>query len=229
MKKNTIFLLFCIIITGCYKNTPKSDLEINDVVPQETNNTELTDIPDELKLPKVDVEKELAEYFYTEKPDYYVINNILQYPKVQSADKIDHKHISHEFDGALTDKNTFKFKYNDDEITVEIICEYLNTSVKHFLFYFDTHIEATKGYYEYGDAIDALKNLNFETNSKEVKIKSSLNEDKKTGYIFLDRISKTYESAHDIYGSFYIIISSDGDIENLKDYFDKVKNEICYW
>ena len=85
MKKNTIFLLFCIIITGCYKNTPKSDLEINDVVPQETNNTELTDIPDELKLPKVDVEKELAEYFYTEKPDYYVINNILQYPKVQQS------------------------------------------------------------------------------------------------------------------------------------------------
>lgn len=41
MKINTIFLLFCIIITGCYKNTPKSDLEINDVVPQETNNTEL--------------------------------------------------------------------------------------------------------------------------------------------------------------------------------------------
>lgn len=44
MKKNTIFLLFCIIITGCYKNTPKSDLEINDVVPQETNNTELNEI-----------------------------------------------------------------------------------------------------------------------------------------------------------------------------------------
>ena len=96
------------------------------------------------------------------------------------------------------------------------------------MFFSESNHEATKGYYEYGEAMDALKNRPFESNSEGIKIKSSMDTNKNTGYIFLDRISKTYDFDYDIYDSFYIIISSTGSKENLTEYYDLVKSSVRY-
>ena len=215
-----LLCLLCLTFISCNKKSP-------DTVPLEN--------PDEPKLElgkqeleKRDIEKDLADYFFTEHDKYYKINNVFSYPKVPSAQLIERKHISRMYDGAWADKNVLTIKYKEDLISVEIICEYLDTSVKWFLFFSESNHKATKGYYEYGEAMDALKNRPFESNSEGIKIKSSMDTNKNTGYIFLDRISKTYDFDYDIYDSFYIIISSTGSKENLTEYYDLVKSSVRY-
>lgn len=215
-KKNDLYLLcvLCLAFMGCHKKS-------SDAVILENS--------DKPKIEKIDIEKEFANYFFTERDDSYKINNSLSYPKVPSAQLLDRKHISRMYDGALADKNVLTIEYKKDIISVEIICPYLDTSVTHLLFFPVSNMNFTKGYYEYGEAMDALENQPFESNSKEINIKSFMNSDKNTGYIFLDRISKTYDFHYDIYDSFYIVISSKtGSKENLMEYYDSVKNSVCY-
>ena len=215
-KKNGLYLLciLCLTFMGCHKKSSDAVILQNS---------------DKPKIEKIDIEKEFANYFFTERDDSYKINNSLSYPKVPSAQLLDRKHISRRYDGALADKNVLTIEYKKDIISVEIICPYLDTSVTRLLFFSEFNKEFTKGYYEYGEAMDALENQPFESNSKEIKIKSFMNSDKTTGYIFLDRISKTYDFHYDIYDAFYIVISSKtGSKENLMEYYDFVKNSICY-
>ena len=215
-KKNCLCLLciLCLALMGCHKKS-------SDAV--------ILESADKPEIEKTNLEKEFANYFFTERDDSYKINNSLSYPKVPSAQLLDRKHISRRYDGALADKNVLTIEYKKDIISVEIICPYLDTSVTRLLFFSEFNKEFTKGYYEYGEAMDALENQPFESNSKEIKIKSFMNSNKNTGYIFLDRISKTYDYHYDIYDAFYIVISSKtGSKENLMEYYDFVKNSICY-
>lgn len=215
-KKNCLYLLciFCLVFMGCHKKS-------SDAV--------ILESADKPKIEKIDIEKEFANYFFTERDDSYKINNSLSYPKVPSAQLLDRKHISRMYDGALADKNVLLIEYKKDIISVEIICPYLDTSVTRLLFFSEFNKEFTKGHYEYGDAMKAVKNQSFESNSKKIKIKSFMNSNKNTGYIFLDRISKTYDFHYDIYDAFYIVISSKtGSKENLMEYYDSVKNSVCY-
>lgn len=215
-KKNCLCLLciLCLTFMGCHKKS-------SDAV--------ILESADKPKIEKIDIEKEFANYFFTERDDSYKINNSLSYPKVPSAQLLDRKHISRMYDGALADKNVLTIEYKKDIISVEIICPYLDTSVTRLLFFSEFNKEFTKGHYEYGDAMKAVKNQPFESNSKKIKIKSFMNSNKNTGYIFLDRISKTYDFHYDIYDAFYIVISSKtGSKENLMEYYDFVKDSVCY-
>ena len=215
-KRNCLCLLciLCLALMGCHKKS-------SDAV--------ILESADKPEIEKTNLEKEFANYFFTERDDSYKINNSLSYPKVPSAQLLDRKHISRMYDGALADKNVLTIEYKKDLISVEIICPYLDTSVTRLLFFSEFNKEFTKGYYEYGEAMDALENQPFESNSKEIKIKSFMNSDKNTGYIFLDRISKTYDYHYDIYDAFYIVISSKtGSKENLMEYYDFVKDSVCY-
>ena len=215
-KKNGLYLLciLCLAFMGCHKKSSDAVILQNS---------------DKPKIEKIDIEKEFANYFFTERDDSYKINNSLSYPKVPSAHLLDRKHISRRYDGALADKNVLTIEYKKDIISVEIICPYLDTSVTRLLFFSEFNKEFTKGYYEYGEAMDALENQPFESNSKKIKIKSFMNSNKNTGYIFLDRISKIYDYHYDIYDAFYIVISSKtGSKENLTEYYDLVKSSVRY-
>lgn len=242
MKKFCLFVFMCIAFISCNKNLPSNENEISAPDDPEA-------FFDDQKIEKRPVEyPPLSEYFFNEKENCYIINNVIRFPKIQNARMVDRSHMSRGYDGVRADKNVLTMEYNGSLISVIIICPYHNTSVQDFLFfnvnpiekgYYEymqmegkpvmvSNIKMTKGFYEYGDAMDALRDRPFELNSENIRIKSFMNSNEKKGYIFLDEISKTYDFTSDIYESFYIIISSDGDDKILSEYYNLVKDKIKY-
>ncbi|MBO7639005.1 MAG: hypothetical protein J6S91_08520 [Treponema sp.] len=171
----------------------------------------------------------LENYFFSESEDYYLINEALKYPKIESAHAVREEHISREYDGIKTDQNKLKVSYKGSDISVTIICDYNNSRANDYLFYVNDNVLATKGLYEIGKAMDSLKDKEFSLNAQKIKVKSAEDQDKKTRYIFLDEISEKYEWVTDVYDGFYIIMETEEVDGAFDEYYEKVKDAISYW
>ena len=124
MKKFCLFVFMCIAFISCNKNLPSNENEIS--VPDDPE-----DFFDDQKIEKRPVEyPPLSEYFFNEKENCYIINNVIRFPKIQNARMVDRSHMSRGYDGVRADKNVLTMEYNGSLISVIIICPYHNTSVQ---------------------------------------------------------------------------------------------------
>jgi hypothetical protein len=166
------------------------------------------------------------------------INKSIVYPYISNSQIINYKHISRQYGGAFVDLAVFTILLeNNQTINVRIFSPYESSNEDHIYIFSNNNYEATKGYYEYGNAINALKNnplKKIKNNANvEVTIFSDYNYEGYHKYIYLEPISKYYNSeyykAEDRYSYFLIDVYSIDDTNEIELYFQKIIEDIKYW
>jgi hypothetical protein len=166
------------------------------------------------------------------------INKSIVYPYISNTQIINYEHISRQYDGAYVDLSIFTILLeNNQTINVRIFSPYESLNEAHIYFFSNNNYEATKGYYEYGNAINALKNnplKKIKNNANiEVTIFSDYSYESYHKYIYLGPISKYYNSeyyiAKDRYSYFIIDIFSIDDTNEMELYYKKIIENIKYW
>lgn len=172
-------------------------------------------------------------YFLVRSSGSFIINRSIEYPYVENTSIETYEHISRQYDGSYVDLTELFIKINNTHlIKVRIYCPYLNSYARDLLYYFNANMKATKGYYEFGDAIDAIKsnNVKIYINSADINVKYNITKDEEgfVGYIWLDKISSKYDFASDLYSGFFIEISSNKSNDEVLKYFNIIKDLISY-
>jgi hypothetical protein len=165
------------------------------------------------------------------------MNRSIVYPYISNTQIINYEHISRQYSGAYVDLSIFTILLeNSQTINVRIFFPYESLSGGHIYFFSNNNNQATKGYYEYGNAINALKNnqLKIIKNNAniEVTIFSDYNDESYHKYIYLGPVSKHYNSEYhkaiDRYSYFLIDVYSKEDTNEMEIYYKKVVEYIKY-
>lgn len=166
------------------------------------------------------------------------INEAIVYPYISNAQIINYEHISRQYDGAFVDLVIFSILLeNNQTINVRIFSPYESLNDDRIYYFSNNNYEASKGYYEYGNALNALKNnplKKIKNNADlEVTIFSDYNYESYHKYIYLKPISKHYNSeyykAKDRYSYFLLDIYSVNDTSEMELYYQKIIEGIKYW
>ena len=166
------------------------------------------------------------------------INESIVYPYISNTQIINYEHISRQYSGTYVDLSVFTILLeNNQTINVRIFSPYESLNGDHIYFFSNNNHEATKGYYEYGNAINVLKNnplKKIKNNANiEVTIFSDYNYEGYHKYIYLEPVSKYYNSeyykAKDRYSYFIIDIYAIDDTNEMELYFNKIIEDIKYW
>jgi hypothetical protein len=161
-----------------------------------------------------------------------IINSSLHYPNISNIKIVYYDHISRIYDGAHVDISEFTILLeNNQSIKARIFSPYIRSSYDIYFWSNDNH-EATKGYYEFGNAINALKNNpEIITNKSNIEITFSSGHDQEGyhKYLKLGPISKYYDWVIDRYSYFLIDIYSVENTNEMEIYVNKIIDDIKFW
>jgi hypothetical protein len=163
-----------------------------------------------------------------------LINDSLVFPNVSDTKIVYYDHISRQYGGAYVDISQFTIILeNNQTIKARIFSPYKN--VRHDSIYFDSNNNqnATKGYYEYGNAINAFKNNTLKTivnkANIEITISSDYNYESHHHYIKLGPESKYYDWVIDRYSYFLIDIYSEENTPEMETYVNRIIEDINFY
>jgi hypothetical protein len=166
------------------------------------------------------------------------INESIVYPYINNTQIINYEHISRQYSGAYVDLSIFTILLeNNQTINVRIFSPYESLRDSFMYYFSNKNHEATKGYYEYGNALNALKNNPLKTIKNNVNVQvtifSDYNNETYHKYIYLEPVSKHYNSEYhkaiDRYSYFLIDVYSIEDTKEMEIYFNKIIEDIKYW
>jgi len=166
------------------------------------------------------------------------INKAIIYPYISNTQIINYEHISRQYDGAHVDLVVFTILLeNNQTINVRIFSPYESFNKDCIYFFSNNNYMATKGYYEFGNAINSLKNnpLKITKNKADIEVTIFFDYDNENyhKYIYLGPVSKYYNSEYyktiDRYSYFLIDVYSTEDTNEMEMYFNKIIEDIKYW
>jgi hypothetical protein len=162
-----------------------------------------------------------------------IINRSLYYPNVSNTKIMYYNHISRNYDNYLVDLSEFTISLeNNQSIKARIFSPYINSEHNDIYFSSNNNYSATKGYYEFGNAINALKNnpLKKIVNKSNIEI-TSFSENNDEGYhkyLKLGPVSKNYDWVIDTYEYFLIDIYSKESTEEMEIYINEIIEKINF-
>jgi hypothetical protein len=182
---------------------------------------------------------EIKNYYATICDDgSIIINRSIIYPYIKNTKIINYEHISRRYSGAVVDLVEFIILLeNNQTIKTRIFSPYESINNGGIYYFSNNNYLATKGYYEYGNAINALKNNPLEiiknNNNIEITIFSDYNNENYHKYLYLGPISKYYNSEYnkvtDIYRYFILDIYSAENTKEMEIYYNEIIEKIKYW
>jgi hypothetical protein len=248
-----ICLIIIIFVIGC---TPKKDISLSNevdniskIIDNKNFNPEIVENADtehnfynnSIRLKQnLKESDEIINYI----KNYYVlirsdgtirINDSIVYPYISNSKITDYNHISRTYDGAYVDISEFTILLENSQIIIaRIFSPYENMRHDFIYFYSNNNHEATKGYYEYGDAINALKNnskeIIFNKSKIEITVSSDTFGEYHHYYLKMGPVSEYYNADWiiDRYKYFIIDVYAKENTEELKKYFNRIIEDIKY-
>lgn len=174
----------------------------------------------------------LKNYYTLINPDGTIeINNSFTYPYIENTKIVDYDHVSKQYSGACVDVHEFTILLeNSQEINVRIFSPYksLYLSASDLLYSSNNNYQTTKGYYEFGNALDSIKNNKLKTvinkANIEIEVSSDIYLNNCHRYLKFGPVSKYYNDVPDIYEYFLFDLYSEKDTVELELYTDKIIN-----
>jgi hypothetical protein len=186
---------------------------------------ELIRLTQKLRSPDLIIDYISNYYALVRNDGSIIINKSVVYPNILNTKIMYYDHISRDYDAFHVDINEFTILLENDQlIKVRIFSPYMGDCYDIYFWINDNYL-GTKGLYEFGNAINALKNnpLEIIVNKAEIDVTVFSGTDKEGyhHYLRLEPLSKRYNWVIDKYSYFIIDIYSIENSNEMEIYVKK--------